>query len=373
MHGIHRTTDSGKSWHQFNTGLIGTHVRGLISVNNTLYVYAAERGLVSSSDSGESWTLVTTDTFGEQLMVGFDDILYTTASNSNLMNPRRARSSDLRLMRFSEQDKKLTFIQGMPDLRKINSFDDGWIRLNKPLEPVSDTKTESLNEDLPSAPKKSGGITFDSRIEIKTRVKIASFAVSDTAYYVEFQHQLFRWKPGTSEWYDTGLIDEDTRDKFKNSEDLADTSTFKLAVSGETVYVGKRNGHLIRSFDEGDTWNDVTANLPFSVDRFHAIAFAGKSVYVATDKGVTRSSNGTDWQTLTDAEGTPLVMGQFAVDGTTVYGETEQYIYQLDRDTGTWQQVTPEIPYPVTCLDVDGNTLYVGTFGRGVLHFALDE
>lgn len=375
MHGIHRTTDSGKSWHQFNTGLIGTHVRDLISVNNTLYVYAAERGLVSSSDSGESWTLVTTDTFGEQLMVGFDDILYTTASNSNLMNPRRTRSSDLRLMRFSEQDKKLTFIQGMPDLRKINSFDDGWIRLNKPLEPVSDTKTENLNEDLPSAPKKSGGITFDSYswIEIKTRVKIASFAISDTAYYVEFQHQLFRWKPGTSEWYDTGLIDEEARDKFKNSEDLADTSIFKLAVSGDTVYVGKRDGRLMQSFDEGDTWNDVTANLPFSVDRFHAIAFAGKSVYVATDKGVVRSSNGTDWHILTDVEGTPLVMGQFAVAGTTVYGESEQKIYQLDGNTNMWQQVTPEIPYPVTCLDVDGNMIYVGTFGRGVLRFTLDE
>ena len=81
---------------------------------------------------------------------------------------------------------------------------------------------------------------------------------------------------GTSEWYDTGLIDEEARkarDKLRYPDDLIDTTSFKLAVSGETVYVGKRNGHLMQSFDEGDTWNDVTANLPFPVERFNAIAF----------------------------------------------------------------------------------------------------
>ncbi len=373
MHGIHRTTDSGKSWHQFNTGLIGTHVRGLVSVNNTLYAYAVERGLLSSSDGGESWTLVAAGVFADKLMIRYNNVLYMSASNSNLMNPRQMRSSDLRLMRFSDQENNLTFIEGMPDLKKINPTEDGWIRLNRPLEPVSDTKTENPNEDLPSAPKKIGDIAFDSRIEIKTQVKIASFAVSDTAYYVEFQHQLFRWKPGTSEWYNTGLINEDTRAKFKNSEDLADTSTFKLAISGETVYVGKLNGHLMQSFDEGDTWNDVTANLPFSAERFNAITFAGKSVYVATDKGVVRSNNGMDWQLLDDTEGTPLIVSRFAVDDAKVYAQAGQKVYQLKMKSGTWEQVTSEIPHPVSCLDVDGNTLYVGTFGRGVLRFALEK
>ena len=35
-HGIHRTIDGGMSWHELNAGLIGTQVRGLVSVNNTL-------------------------------------------------------------------------------------------------------------------------------------------------------------------------------------------------------------------------------------------------------------------------------------------------------------------------------------------------
>ena len=69
----------------------------------------------------------------------------------------------------------------------------------------------------------------------------------------------------------------------------------------------------------------------------------------------------------------PLIADRFAVDGTTVYGTAKRKVYQLKEDSNTWQQVTPEIPYPVNCLDIDGNTLYVGTNGRGVLRFSLDE
>ena len=127
------------------------------------------------------------------------------------------------------------------------------------------------------------------------------------------------------------------------------------------------------SHDEGDIWNDVTTNLPFPVERFNAITFAGQNVYVATDKGVVRSNNGIKWHTLIDSEGTPLAMSRLAVDDTTVYGEFNHKIYQLHRDTGKWQQVTPEIPHFIFSFDVDGGTLYVGTAGRGVLRFSLDD
>ena len=89
----------------------------------------------------------------------------------------------------------------------------------------------------------------------------------------------------------------------------------KLAASGGSVYVGKGNGHLLQSFDEGDTWKDVTSDLPSSVVRFKTMVFAGSTIYVATDKGVIYSSDGTNWHETTDAEGTPLVINRFAVEG----------------------------------------------------------
>ena len=146
-----------------------------------------------------------------------------------------------------------------------------------------------------------------------------------------------------------------------------------FSVSGNTVYVGEKEGQLMRSLDEGLTWTDVTGNLPFPVDHFKAIVFAGNFAYVATDKGVVMSNNGTDWHTLTNAKGKPLIINIFAVEGTTVYGEAKQKIYQVNSDLNMWQQVTPKIPHKVTCIDVDENTLYVGTLGRGVLRFPLDN
>ena len=91
------------------------------------------------------------------------------------------------------------------------------------------------------------------------------------------------------------LITSENSDDFVNTFDFG----FKLAVSKNTVYVGTRDKRLMQSFDEGDTWNDITVDLPFPVDHFKEIVFVGQTVYVATDKGVVRSINGIDWQAIT--------------------------------------------------------------------------
>ena len=91
---------------------------------------------------------------------------------------------------------------------------------------------------------------------------------------------MFKWKPGDSSWKDTGLADTDD----PSEGDLADG--FRLAVPGETVYAGKRNGRLFQSLDDGNSWKDITPNLPLRFTCFKEIAFAGSTVYVATDAGV---------------------------------------------------------------------------------------
>ena len=212
---------------------------------------------------------------------------------------------------------------------------------------------------------------------------LGSFAVSDGTYYVEYERTLYRWKSGMPEWHNTGLIDETEPPSFfsvldysanvSEGLDLFDAFNFKLAVSGKTVYVGKQDGHLVQSFDEGDTWNDVTENLPFPVASFNAVAFAGSNLYVATDTGVAYSSDGTHWQAVTDAEGSSLVVSRLTAESTTVYGHTDQYVYLLKEGSHIWKQATPELPSTVISFAVDGNTLYVGTANRGVLRFTLDE
>ena len=137
-----------------------------------------------------------------------------------------------------------------------------------------------------------------------------AFAVSDGTFYLEFRRVLFKWKPGNPKWRDTGLIDtgEQPREDTKPG--------FKLAVSGDTVYVGKREGQLFQSLDAGSSWKDITSALPLRFTHFNEIVFAGSTVYIATDTGVLASQTGEHWRVLTRK----IVMDRLAVDGTAVYG-----------------------------------------------------
>ncbi|MDE0322427.1 MAG: PQQ-binding-like beta-propeller repeat protein [Candidatus Poribacteria bacterium] len=44
----------------------------------------------------------------------------------------------------------------------------------------------------------------------------------------------------------------------------------------------------------------------------------------------------------------------------------------MKENSGTWKRVTPEGLTAIFSIAVDGNTIYVGTMDRGVLHFTLD-
>ena len=100
----------------------------------------------------------------------------------------------------------------------------------------------------------------------RERSRVGVLAVSGETFYAEYKNRLFKWKLGDLAWKNTGLVDTDDR------LDAGVKNGFKVAVSGETVYVGKQDGKLFQSFDSGNSWRDVTPNLPLSLtfqgDRF---------------------------------------------------------------------------------------------------------
>ena len=372
--GIQRTTDAGKTWHPFSTGLVRTTVDNLVYANHALYATVWKQ-LVASFDGGESWAPVLHRPETLTSMMKFNDRLYV----------KGVKGTSPQLFRVSAEDNGLTPVPEMPSL--MVSDLETLIRekfknvlsehAQDELEKNTEERTELTLEDLLENFDLDKLSTVGSQTLEKSIVEVmlsyfGSFAVSGSTYYMEYNQQLFRWKPGMTEWFNTGLADAgEFIDSVADIEDQG-SMNFKIAVSGETVYVGKRDGHLLQSFDEGDTWNDVTTNLPFSVTQFKAIVFAGPTVYAATDKGVMYSSDGTRWHTAIDAEGTPLVIEKMVVEDTTVYGTTAQQIYQLKENSNTWEPVTPEVPSKINSFTIDGNTLYVGTPGHGVLRFTLN-
>ncbi len=378
--GLHRTTDGGKSWSKVNI----TPNRRWLGIQNLLAYKRNERmesmlptlygiagsGIVKTTDKGKSWkpvqveipmtALVREDQPSIIQIVKSDGVLYAKGSSDYPIG-------ELRCYRVSEDGNMLVPIQGMPtfDSRELKDY------LRKP----QNLSIEALQKDFSGAT-----LFFKLLLQVPPQVQDiliregfrGQFAVSDNTFYIEYNYKLFRWEPGGTEWQNIGQ-EETSRGKG---------GYLQFAVSGNTVYVGKRDGHLVVSFDRGDNWIDLTPALPFPVRFFKKIVTAGSTVYVATDAGVLTSDNGRNWRVVPDTEGANLIMEELTVDGTTIYGITKDTgIYRLESDSGIWEQIISEIPEIAkvniasngTSLAVAGSTIYLGTQFNGMLHFTLKE
>ena len=387
--GLHRSTDGGKSWHKVNISgekemdpidnLI-VHQGGDKTENtpSTLYArfglgYGSWKGKIAkTADKGTSWKTIqmeipmTTPVREEQpnisQIVKSGSVIYAKDGTPANVKNRFYRVSD---------DSKLLPLQGIPLLDAMSLRNQVLFR----GQSIENFSVEYLQENFSGATQFFKQLTQGDVQQHRDRMRLRDllalgfqgpFAVSDGTFYMEYHFKLFRWKQGDTEWYDTRQ--EET---VELTLDVA-RKELKLAVSENTVYVGKRDGHLVVSFDSGNNWIDLTPALPFPVKVFKEIVVAGSIVYVATDAGIITSDGGRHWHIVTDAEGKNLIMEHLAVDGTTVYGVTENTgAYRLE--SGTWKQVVSEVPDNVTSLAVDGDMLYVGTEYNEILYFNLDK
>ena len=318
-------------------GTVGTGMRGLVAFKNRLYVHNDSK-IVKSTDGGELWTPVNFETgkhsphnpdFPNRRLVVADDVFYgifLERRKNQLFGSPLTPKSKLRIFRLAADGNTLAPVQGLPSL--------------------------GFADDLYTKDLLAGEVT------------LGELAVSDKTFYIEYRRELFKCKFGTWKWISTGLTD--TAEQPPNSR-----RGFQLAVSGEIVYVGKRDGKLFQSLDGGDNWKDMTPNLPLSFNRFKEITFVDSTVYVSTDKGVLASQTGEHWRVLTDTEGERLIVADLAVDGTTVYGVCNAGAYRLEGNRGKWKKVSPEVPDGIRELVFANDRLYIITNQRGIFHIPL--
>lgn len=338
--GILRTTDSGNSWHLFTDGIVKTKIEDLVAFNNSLYVYTGSK-LYKSSDDGTSWKDVHIS-YGEfapnprsndvQNANYFIDLKLIVANN--VLYGITHKNNRLLIFRLRPSDDIFSIVHGISSPK-----------LSTSSEMVTDTNLS----DIPEGILTTGG-----------------FAMIGNTFYIEYMRRLFKWTYGSADVIDTGLVDTDV-----NIDDALNRG-FKLAASTEVVYVGKRNGSLYQSIDNGNSWRDVTLNIPYSFTDIKDIKFIGETVYVATDKGVFTSQTGEHWYMLTDNIGTNIIIDKFAMYGTSFYGAGDKGVYYL-APRGNWEQIAPNIPDKVISLSASPDKLYIGTEKSGIFHTSLEE
>ena len=399
--GVNRSTDGGKSWNLFTEGIVDTRIVNLMAFKNGLYINTGT-AIAKSTDGGDSWNALRIDTdertrkpsaaeqravrqhgdrqqhqseltreppeaarptdfliFFAKLTI-YDDVLYGIV-------PKVEKEIEPHIFYLSADSSTLVPIQRVPPfpsdlaIKKLRAVSQ---------EAVPENRVEGISGD---AERTDDFIDIAQQMDPSQHIDKypSAFAVSGETFYVEYQRRLLRWKRGELEWFNTGLIDlAGLSDDIGSLGDY--TQNLKLTVSGETVYAGKRDGHLFRSHDGGNTWKDLTSNLPLRFRHINEIVFVGSTLYVATDTGVLTSEDGEHWRVITDKTGTHTVIDRMAMTSTTVYGVGDSGAHLLDK-RGEWEKISPEVPGNIISATINGNRLYVATEQRGMFHVSLEN
>ncbi|MCY4401292.1 MAG: sigma-70 family RNA polymerase sigma factor [Candidatus Poribacteria bacterium] len=378
--GLHRSIDNGKSWNKVNITADKIKIDALIAYkgnkkrhNTPPTLYARYEGRIAkTSDEGKSWHAIQiempmTDPDREKPpdithIIKAEGVLYAKGGGSFTRGKTH-------IYRVSTEGNILVPIQGLPIFDSLDLLGKSDEIIKNQFNESDKSVIEQLQEKIPGANQFFKQVAQSDRknlFHLFSHAQRSPFVVSGDTFYMEINYKLYRWKLGETEWQETGQ--EET---CELTLEIAE-KTPKLAVSGDSICYGKRDGSLVISFDKGNNWIDLTPALPFTVNAFKDIVFIKSTVYVVTDTGIITSDNGRNWHTITDADGTNLIMEHLSADGTTLYGISKDTgIYRLE--TGKWKQVVSEIPNNVTSLTVDGNTLYVGTQDSGMFHYTLEQ
>ena len=348
---VFRSTDAGNSWTTFNNNLTNQRIVSITALSEkTLYVGTSD-GVFRSTDGGESWAKINTGIINTHIenLVFFGGELYTITSDGIVKSTDGGNSWMPMNEGLSAKEEVTLTVSG------------GKLYIaTEELKPSTSGIYRLADDGNSWTPVQTNMRSFNSKIYV-----VNQLAISGDTFYIVTQIagalRLYRWRVGEDLW--TQL----------RPHDFLDWGA--LAVSDRTVYISSVRGKLFRSTDEGDTWTEVSQNLPNWGQEIgtYDLAFVGETIYAKAGSGGGRSTDGGEtWRPII-VDGLPGgYIDMQLVDGTTLYGTSSHGIFRLTQGSDSWERIAPT-QRDVTSLAFDGTTFYIGTNAEGVFRLSLDE
>ena len=348
---VFRSTDTGNSWTTFNTDLTNQSLLSITALSEKILYVGTLNGVFRSTDGGESWTKINTGIINTHIedLVFFRNALYTITSDGIVKSADGGNS-------WVPVNEGLV---GEPEMTLTVSGGKLYVAMDE-LKP-STAGIYCLADDGNSwGPIQTNMQAANDRIDV-----VNQLAVSGDTFYVVTQIagalRLYRWRVGEDLW--TQL----------RPHDFLDWGA--LAVSGRTVYISSVRGKLFRSVDEGETWTEVSQNLPNWGQEIgtYDLAFVGDTIYAKAGSGGGRSTDdGETWTPIVVAGLPGGYINMQLVDGTTLYGTSSHGVFRLIQGSDSWERITPT-QQDITSLAYDGTMFYAGTEAEGVYRLSLEE
>lgn len=327
--GLYRSTDNGENWERTNAVESDDYIRSIETINQTVLISTYNR-FICSSDNGNTWmqangldkiTITSITSAGSLLFAGTDDIqgvYYSSDNGLNWMPAGLGFDSNSLGVYDVEVCGTVLFAGGKSGLYRSTNYGKNWAKITFRNEEINVRSIKSKDDKVLLCTE--GGNLYRSKDYGTTWVIVNS---NDSLLYLS-----------------------------------------NIIVSGESFYdvtklyggccTGITSLRILRSTDEGDSWNEVEHES--SLKSPLSFAAGDECIFVGTRyNGIFRSSdNGENWSKVNVGLQT-IRLNTFSVFGLNLFSKhygTNYYTY-VSQDYGeSWERFTKQYtfikPYDIT-------------------------
>lgn len=337
------STDSGRSWSTLTQEPFRYQISSMASISNSLLA-GTRHGLLISSDGGSAWTESNSGIVGTRInrMQESEGILYSIADNVKLV-----RSSDKGLhwevVNIPFISRNLTDILLCDSSIFITTFDSGiyrstdkgyhWVSINNGLSTMYITSIINRGEYIFAGTLDSG--VFYTMNRGDQWIRTASDASSPSSLHVE-----------------------------------------QLLLSSNHLFMRSSSEYLFMYLDSIASWTRIDGGYEFPPIYFYRIAASSTCLYASSNHGFVYSLDaGISWTRDTSSIQQIFALSSLVSTGNNfLVGTYDGKVFLSEHVGQTWKDISDGLPKSyMLSFTQDSADLYVGTFGFGVWRRPLTE